>query len=93
MPAKVHPWPTRRNESGRYEVLIDGVWLSRQRAWQVIRKRDGRCIYCGHPRHPESAQYCEAHHLARRRYQRDLKGCWPRKPDSLIGPPKEVVDK
>lgn len=48
MPAKIHPWPTRRHpETGRYEVLIAERWVSRQRAWAILQRMDGRCPQCG----------------------------------------------
>jgi len=38
MNTKIHPWPTRKNpDTGRYEVQIQGVWRSRQYAWQLLR--------------------------------------------------------
>jgi hypothetical protein len=56
---KIHPWPTRRHpETGRYEVLIAGVWRSRQYAWQVLRRIENKCKICGHDALKKDYPYC-----------------------------------
>ena len=48
MNTKIHPWPTRKNpDTQRYEVLIAGVWRSRQYAWQLLRRMENKCKQCG----------------------------------------------
>lgn len=45
-------WARRFNQTlGRYEVEIEpGVWVSRQRAWQLAVREIGRCGRCGKKR-------------------------------------------
>jgi len=51
-PSRKHPWPVRKDPlTGRYEVCVNGVWVSRQRAWQKMRVLSGRCRRCGRDRH------------------------------------------
>ena len=38
---------------------IAALPISRQAKYQRQWKRDGRCVTCGKPQHPESAQFCE----------------------------------
>ena len=83
---KRHPWPTRRNAAGRYEVLINGAWVSRSRAWQVVQHLEGRCR-CGRARgaHSNLCPRCHERHKLR---NRAAAGCQAWKPGGVGRPPR-----
>lgn len=59
MAAKIHPWKTRKNpDTGRYEAEIDGVWRSRQYAWQILRRMENKCKTCGRPALKADYPFC-----------------------------------
>jgi len=71
-------WPRRVNpDTGRHEIQVDGVWGSRQRAWQKARILEGRCARCGEPRHLY-AIVCDLCHdrMARRRHGKTGSHSW-----------------
>jgi len=56
---KIHPWPTRKNpDTGRYEVQIQGIWRSRQYAWQLLRRMEGLCKSCGRKALKKDYPFC-----------------------------------
>jgi hypothetical protein len=49
MPRVKHPWPTRPSARGLEVLLPSGRWVSRQRAWQLLRLAAACCVQCGQP--------------------------------------------
>lgn len=88
-----HPWPRRTNpKTGRVEALIDGVWVSRQRAWQLARVLEGNCAKCGKARN-QYGTLCDRCHTRLLVYKRKLQGNKPWTPGGPGRPPKGSEDE
>ena len=51
----------------------DGKPLSRQRIWQLRKKKEGKCIVCGAP--AVVATFCETHRIASNKRTCVRQGC------------------
>ena len=83
-------WTTGSTVANGVTRLAKKLGVSRQRAWQIIKKAEGRCETCGMPK--ITSRYCEKHAIAERKRKRESKGHKPwrlgskgRKPQFGVG--------
>lgn len=89
---KKHPWPTRKTKDGKYQTkLPNGNWVSRQRAWAVMRALEGQCPTCRKPVDLNySTVYCRRHAKAHRTQERRRIGAQQWHPGSVGRIPRHV---
>lgn len=84
-----HNWPRRWNPTTeRHEVEVEpGVWVSRQRAWQMLRQARGLCGKCGRKRRLYS-NLCDACEATANILRQKAKGHKAWTPGGLGRPPR-----
>ena len=54
--------------------LARKLGVSRQRAWSILKRQEGKCIICGKPLDGQSKQHCQHHLMLVREYKRTREG-------------------